>query len=433
MEEKESKYQEALNYLYNRLPMFSRTGGPAYKPGLDTVWKLSRIFGNPHEKFRSIHIGGTNGKGSTSHTLASILQEQGYKTALYTSPHLTDFRERIRINGEMIPKENVVEFVNKWKDISCEGGPSFFELTMIMAFNWFAEEKVDYAIIEVGMGGRLDSTNIITPLLSVITNISNDHNQFLGNTLQEIATEKAGIIKAGIPAVIGETHSETENVFLSTAAEKGSSIIFADQTEIPDHIHHTESGWEYKKGNNIYTFPLGGDYQKFNLATVLTAIETLKNNGISITEEAVKNGLQNVSKNTGLLGRWTIISTSPLTIADTGHNEAGIKSNFNQLEKILKKRHGAKLRVVIGFVADKAIDKIIKYLPKDAIYYVTNAQIPRALPSEELYQKLTSEGFKCQKFENVKEAYERAKKDASDKDIIFIGGSTFIVADFFSI
>lgn len=429
----DKKYKDSLDFLFQQLPMFSRTGAPAYKPGLETSLSLAAYYNNPHIKFKSIHIGGTNGKGSTSHLLASILQTQGYKVGLYTSPHLIDFRERIKINGEKIPEENVVDFVEKWKNYGYEGHPSFFELTMIMAFNWFAKEKVDYAVIEVGMGGRLDSTNIITPILSVITNISHDHNQFLGSTLKEIAGEKAGIIKPGIPVVIGETQQESKPVFIKKALETSSEISFADQEiEIKDFLGNKQGGWNFTFKNLDFFLPLAGDYQKKNILTVLKAIGVLKNLGININDTSIRDGINNVINQTGLMGRWTIHSHQPLTISDTGHNIAGITFNMNQLSQLMNKNEEGKLRIIIGFVADKAIDKIVKILPKEAQYYVTNAQIPRALPAQDLLDIFKANGLNGSKFDNVGEAYRNAQKEASDSDIIFIGGSTFIVADFLS-
>lgn len=424
-----TEYKESLEFLFNQLPMFSRIGAAAYKPGLETSISLDNFFGNPHKKFNSIHVGGTNGKGSTSHMLASVLQSQGYKMGLYTSPHLVDFRERMRINGKMIPKNKVIEFVERWKLTGYNGKPSFFELTMIMAFNWFAEEKVDYAVIEVGMGGRLDSTNIITPILSVITNISHDHNQFLGQTLPEIANEKAGIIKTGIPVIIGERERETEDVFISKSKEQGASLKFADELFKGLTIQESENGWIIERPNGDIVLPLGGEYQKKNIKTVLAAIEELRHSGIEINEASIKEGLENVVTQTGFLGRWTILGKNPVIIADTGHNQAGLTYNFHQLSELQRKRTGSKLRIVIGFVADKAIDKILTLLPKEAIYYVTNAQIPRAMSAEELYIKFQENEFNARSFENVEEAFKAAKKEASENDIIFIGGSTFIVAD----
>lgn len=422
-------YNEALEFLFSQLPMFSRTGAPAYKPGLDTSLQLSRYFNDPHKKFKSIHVGGTNGKGSTSHILASVLQSAGYKTGLYTSPHLADFRERMRINGKMIPQDKVVEFTKKWRESDYDGKPSFFELTMIMAFNWFAEEKIDYAVIEVGMGGRLDSTNIITPLVSVITNISYDHNQFLGNTLPEIAGEKAGIIKQGIPVVIGEKDPETSDVFLQKAEEEGAPIIFADTLEEASKIEKTDKGWLLKTGEMGIYLPLGGDYQKKNFATALAAIGQMRKAGMKISDDAIISGFRNVVENTGLSGRWMVLSENPLTIADTGHNIAGITYNFSQLKELQKERGKGKLRVIIGFVADKAIEKILKLLPRDAEYYVTQASIPRALDAGKLLEMFEANGLKAERYENVFSAYQAAQKAASEKDIIFIGGSTFIVAD----
>lgn len=414
----EQKYKTSLDYLYSQLPMFSRVGAAAYKPGLDTSIALSRFFGNPHKKFKSIHVGGTNGKGSTSHMIASVLQSQGYNVGLYTSPHLVDFRERIRMNGKMIPKEKVIEFVEVWEKSGYIGHPSFFELTMIMAFNWFAKEGVDFAVIEVGMGGRLDSTNIITPVLAVITNISHDHNQFLGDTLEKIAEEKAGIIKRGVPVVIGETQPETEPVFKKKAEEEDSQIVFADQNSKEDSVYAD------------INLPLKGEYQKRNIKTVACALNNLRHIGVEISDKAIKEGLEKVCEQTGLSGRWMIKGEKPLIIADTGHNEAGLSYNFHQLKELMALRPEGKLRIVIGFVADKAIDKIVPLLPRDAEYYVTNAKIPRALPAEKLLEKIKEAGLNGRKFENVNEAYIASKSEASSEDIIFVGGSTFIVADF---
>lgn len=425
----QTQYQKATEFLFRQLPMFSRIGAAAYKPGLETSIALDNFFHNPHKNFKSIHIGGTNGKGSTSHLIASVLQQQGYKVGLYTSPHLTDFRERIKINGEMIPKEKVVDFVDKWKKSNYKGHPSFFELTMIMAFDWFSIQKVDYAVIEVGMGGRLDSTNIINPILSVITNISHDHNQFLGNTLSEISAEKAGIIKENIPVVVGERNPETDEVFIRKAKDVKTSLTFAeDQTKF-DISRNPEGFWEAKSENNSYVVPLQGDYQKKNLNTTIVTIEKLKEIGVKIEEEAIRKGIENVVKNTGFIGRWTILSQNPLIITDTGHNIAGITQVVGQLTNLMKQKEGARLNIVIGFVADKAIDKILKILPFNAKYFVTNADIPRALDSDSLLKIFQKEGFSATRYSSVAKAYEAAKKETSDKDILFIGGSTFIVAD----
>ena len=424
------RYQEALSFLFSQLPMFSRVGAAAYKPGLDTSLRLDDYFDNPHHKFKSIHIAGTNGKGSTSHMIASVLQAQGYKTGLYTSPHLVDFRERMKINGSMIPHEEVIDFVDKWKNCGYDGNPSFFELTMMMAFNWFAKENVDYAVIEVGMGGRLDSTNIIRPELSVITNISYDHNQFLGNTLHEIATEKAGIIKRGVPVVIGEKDPETQKVFIEKADKEKAPISFAEDDSFINSIFENNScGWRCDTVIGSFDLPLGGDYQKKNITTVLSAIFKLKELGIEVSDMAVKTGIENVVKSTGLYGRWSVLNETPLVVADTGHNIAGITYNFTQLARIITKRSCAKLRVVIGFVADKAIDKILKLLPPDACYYITQASIPRALPADQLAELFKKENLSGKVFPSVEEAYRAAVEEAAPQDIVFIGGSTFIVAD----
>lgn len=424
------RYQEALDFLFSQLPMFSRVGAAAYKPGLDTSLAIDTYFDHPHRRFKSIHVGGTNGKGSTSHMLAAILQAQGYKVGLYTSPHLVDFRERMRVDGKMIPREKVVKFVEKWKGCGYEGHPSFFELTMMMAFNWFAEENVDYAVIEVGMGGRLDSTNIITPEMCVITNISNDHTQFLGDTLPKIAVEKAGIMKSGIPAVVGEAEGEIREVFEKRSREVGCHVVFAEDTpRLLSISEDPEGGWRCTSAEGAYSSPLAGDYQKRNLETVLHAVDTMRECGIEVSDSSVREGIANVERLTGLKGRWTVLSHSPLTIADTGHNIAGITYNMGQLRRLRDSRHGSRLRIVIGFVADKAIDKILPLLPADAEYYITNAQIPRALPGEKLKGRFIEAGLDGTVYPCVKDAYDAALKASSPDDILFIGGSTFIVAD----
>ncbi|MDE5644298.1 MAG: bifunctional folylpolyglutamate synthase/dihydrofolate synthase [Muribaculaceae bacterium] len=414
------EYNEALDWLFAQLPMFSRVGAAAYKPGLERSEALSRHFGDPHRRWKAIHVAGTNGKGSVSSLIAATLQSQGYKTALYTSPHLVDFRERMRVNGEMIPRDRVVDFVERWKTCGYTGDrPSFFELTMMMAFEWFAGMNVDYAVIEVGMGGRLDSTNIITPLLSVITNISKDHTQFLGETLAQIASEKAGIIKPGIPVVIGEADTETENVFRSKAAEVGAPLREAYR-EIDNDVNVSlECG-------------LHGDYQQKNVNTARVAIDELRRLGIEIDEESIHRGFHDVESLTGLKGRWTVLSDNPLVICDTGHNEAGLTYNLEQLAKLRAGRCGAKLRFVIGFVADKDVPHILPMFPHDAVYYVSQAQIPRAMNWQELLEHCRSLGLDAEGYPDVSTAFEAAKKEAVPQDIIYIGGSTFIVADFFA-
>lgn len=424
-------YNQTLDWLYSRLPMFSRTGAAAYKPGLQTSLDLDEYFHRPHKRFKSIHIGGTNGKGSTSHMLAAILQSQGYRTGLYTSPHLVDFRERIRVDGEMISKDAVVEFVKKFRESGYEGYPSFFELTMMMAFDWFARQRVDYAVIEVGMGGRLDSTNIITPELSVITNISKDHTQFLGSTLQEIAMEKAGIIKTGVPCVVGEAEGRIREVFEEKASEEGATILFAQdfmplQRCWPDQAEGLDCSSPIC---GDFHCELGGDYQKKNVNTVLAAICELRRIGVEIDDNAIRDGMAHVCSLTSLAGRWMKVSDSPLIICDTGHNEAGLRYTMEQLDRTATLRGGRK-HLVIGFVADKAIDDIIELLPKDAAYYLTQASIPRALPVGLLQEKFLSHGIDGKAFSNPKEAAEAARRCASENDIIYIGGSTFVVADF---
>ncbi|MGN0237041.1 MAG: bifunctional folylpolyglutamate synthase/dihydrofolate synthase [Lepagella sp.] len=410
-------YKESIEWLFGQLPMFSRVGAAAYKPGLERSEALSRQFGDPHRRWKSIHVAGTNGKGSVSSLISAVLQSQGYKTGLYTSPHLVDFRERMRINGEKIPEERVVDFVERWRATEYSGDmPSFFELTMMMAFEWFAAESVDYAVIEVGMGGRLDSTNIITPILSVITNISKDHTQFLGDTLGAIAGEKAGIIKAGIPAVIGEATEETEPVFRAKAASVGTTLREA--------YREVDAA-----ANASLRCELHGSYQEKNVNTARVAIDSLRQIGVEISRESEERGFREVCELTGFRGRWTILRESPLTICDTGHNEAGLRYNLGQLQEILAKREGGVVRFVIGFVADKDVDHILPMFPADAEYYVTQAAIPRAMGCNELLGRCLNRGLRARVYPNVKAAMEAAEAESSTQDIIYIGGSTFIVAD----
>lgn len=427
----EMDYKDTLDWLYAQLPMFSRTGAAAYKPGLQTSIDLDTYFRHPHHLFKSIHVGGTNGKGSTSHMIASILQSQGYRTGLYTSPHLVDFRERIRIDGEMIPKEAVIDFVRRFQDSMYPGRPSFFELTMMMAFDWFASQRVDYAVIEVGMGGRLDSTNIITPELAIITNISKDHTQFLGATLPEIAQEKAGIIKNGVPCVIGEAEGKIREVFEEKASEEGTTILFAeDIMPLQRCVSNPDGGRDCSSplcGN--FHCELGGDYQKKNINTVLTAICELRRIGVDIDDKSISEGMAGVSRLTGLAGRWMKTSDNPLTVCDTGHNESGIRYTMEQLDRVAKKKGGRK-HIILGFVADKAIDEIIGLLPKNATYYLTQASIPRALPAEQLQEKFLSHGIEGTVYPSPKKAAEAAQIAASSQDVIYIGGSTFVVADY---
>lgn len=416
-----TSYQESLDWLFGQLPMFSRVGAAAYKPGLERSIALARHFGDPQRKLKAIHVAGTNGKGSVSHLLASTLQAAGYKTALYTSPHLVDFRERMRVNGTMIPKKEVERFVTMWRRDADNypDRPSFFELTMMMAFDWFARSEVDYAVIETGMGGRLDSTNIITPLLSVITNISWDHAQFLGDTLPKIASEKAGIIKSGIPVVIGEAEGDVERVFDEKAAECDAPIYKAYR--MSDERANARLG---------EVCPLHGDYQRHNINTARVAIDWLREAGINIPDEAVVRGFADVVTATGLHGRWEKVSETPLAICDTGHNEGGLRYNMSQLQRLMSEREGAVLRIVAGFVADKDIDHILPFFPLDAEYYLTQAQIPRALDYRKLAEHADAHGWHHRDFSTVAEAVATAFADASPRDIIYIGGSTFIVADY---
>lgn len=430
--EKKETYQQAIDFLFNQLPMYQRIGKSAYKANLDNTLAFDQYFDHPHRQFKTIHVAGTNGKGSVSHLLASILAEAGYKTGLYTSPHLKDFRERIKINGEMISETEVVDFVNHHHGIIEALQPSFFEMTVAMAFDYFARQKVDVAIIEVGLGGRLDSTNIITPCLSVITNIAFDHTALLGNTLAQIASEKAGIIKPEIPVVIGQKHPETQPVFEQKAKELNSPIVFAEDGYSIDYslqTAHFEQVFQVYK-DEMLTYKnlisaLPGWYQRKNAKTVLAAIDQLKNLNWQISTENIYDGFKNVVKNTGLMGRWQILGTNPLIICDTGHNEDGITQIVAQLKETPYK----KLHFVIGMVNDKEIDDVLKLLPTDAFYYFTQASIPRALEVAILAQKAMSFNLNGLQFYSVQEAFEAAKKNAAINDLIFIGGSNFVVAE----
>jgi dihydrofolate synthase/folylpolyglutamate synthase len=428
------RFEETLEYLYEQLPYFQRQGAAAYKNNLDNTLALDRLYNHPHLKFKTVHIAGTNGKGSVSHMLASILQETGCKVGLYTSPHLKDFRERIRVNGNKISKESVVSFTDNFleKNKSLEIQPSFFELTVAMAFDFFEKENVDIAIVEVGLGGRLDSTNIITPELSVITNISIDHAGLLGDTIEKIAAEKAGIIKKGIPVIIGESDPVTSSIFRTKACELNSPIYFADQLFEVGHPFLSLKGLQNfsaeKKGGELYenlSLDLLGNYQGKNLCTALAAISELRNKGWEISEKEIRGGLKNVVNNTGMLGRWQIIGANPRIVCDTGHNEAGIREIVAQI----KQTPWEKLHFVLGVVNDKEIDVILDLLPKEATYYFTKANAPRALDEKILEQRACAVGLKGSVFSSVKEAFEAAKNNSLSNDMIFIGGSTFIVAE----
>lgn len=423
-------YQETINYLYNSAPLFQHVGGDAYKEGLSNTYKLDEYFGHPHRKFRTIHVGGTNGKGSCSHTIAAILQSAGYKVGLYTSPHLVDFRERIRVNGEMIPEEQVVRFVENHRSFFEPLHPSFFELTTAMAFNHFAETHVDVAVIEVGLGGRLDCTNIIIPDLSIITNISYDHTQFLGTTLAEIASEKAGIIKRHIPAVIGECTEETRQVFIQKAEETGSPTKLSDEEKIvKSSVSTAEGGRLYQ--TTLYgelTGELGGLCQEKNTNTILTAIEILKKAGYSLTEKDIRYGFAHVCQLTGLMGRWQKLHEHPLLICDTGHNVGGISYIVEQL----KQQTFEHLHIVMGMVNDKDVSGVLAMMPHNATYYFTKASVKRALNEKELQNLAQKYGLTGDCFPHVADATSAALKNAPPNDLIFVGGSSFIVADLLS-
>lgn len=424
-------YQETLDWMFNQLPMYQMIGGAAYKANLDNALALTQMLGNPHRNFKSVHVAGTNGKGSTSHLLASIFQEAGYKTGLYTSPHLRDFRERIRVNGEMIPEEYVISFIQQHKNAFEQMQMSFFEMTVGLAFDYFSKEQVDIAIVEVGMGGRLDATNVITPELSVITNIGLDHVQFLGDTLEKIAGEKAGIIKPNIPVVIGETQAETQQVFEQKAQERHSPIWFADQTFDCDKVH-IESVYKQLfdiwKEDRLYMeaieIPLMGNYQSKNLTTVMCAIDLLRKS-FNITDDDIRNGVANVIRNTHLMGRWQILSDDPLTIADTGHNVDGIREVVKQLAEMSYQ----KLHFVLGMVSDKDIDHVLQLLPRHAEYYFCKADIPRGLDANLLAQKAFDLGLRGKVYDSVRDAYRSAVNAALFDDVVFVGGSNFIVAE----
>ena len=422
-------YQEATEYLFNSTPLFQNVGKDAYKEGLENTLLLDKHFNHPHQQYQTIHIAGTNGKGSCSHTLAAILQEAGYKVGLYTSPHLVDFRERIRVNGACIPEERVVRFVEEERAFFEPLHPSFFEITTALAFLYFAEQKVDIAVIEVGLGGRLDCTNIISPLLSVITNISFDHVQFLGNTLDKIASEKAGIIKPNTPVIIGETTPETRPVFAEKALQCQAPVRFAEEEHELQTISEANDGTREYKTLHFGTINgvLNGDCQIKNTQTILAAVSELQKT-LHISEQNIRDGFRNVCQTTGLRGRWQKLADSPKTYCDTGHNVGGISYIVKQLEHI----PCAQKRIVIGMVNDKDIAHVLEMLPKDAIYYFTQAKVKRALPAEALLAQAKEKGLDGKAFPSVIEAYTAARNEASSNDLIFIGGSTFIVADLFT-
>lgn len=422
-------YQETINYLFTSAPLFQNVGGDAYKEGLYNTYQLDEHFGHPHQRYKTIHVAGTNGKGSCSHTLASILQASGLKVGLFTSPHLVDFRERIRVNGQMVSEEYVIDFVEQHRSFFEPLHPSFFELTTAMAFKYFAEQNVDVAVIEVGLGGRLDCTNIISPEVSVITNISFDHVAFLGNTLAKIAGEKAGIIKRNTPVVIGETVKETRPVFEAKATEKNAPIYFAEkEKEVLKHRFNAKGGITYqtaKYGKVIGE--LGGYCQQKNASTILCAISRLKERGFRISDENIKEGFAHVCDMTGLMGRWQTLNTAPKVVCDTGHNVGG----FRWITKQLNKVH-APMRIVFGMVNDKDISGVLSMMPKHATYYFCQASVKRALPHEDIKQKAKAYGLEGNSYPTVVQAYKAALADAQAEDFIYVGGSSFVVADLLS-
>ena len=424
-------YPQCLEYLYTKLPMFSRTGAAALKMDLSNTIRICETLKNPQQQFKSIHIAGTNGKGSVSHMLAAILQTAGFKTGLYTSPHLKDFRERIKINGEMIPEARVIAFTESMIPAIEAIHPSFFELTVGMAFDYFATEKVDVAVIETGLGGRLDSTNVIIPELSIITTIGFDHTALLGNTLEQIAGEKAGIIKHGVPALIGEKKHETEVVFRSKAASLNTTVYFADEmfkviavTQDPESIGVTLFDIKNKKEVTLYS-DLAGIYQKENIKTVFAAIRLLKQNGWSISDEAINSGLRQVIPLSGLLGRWELLHKHPYVIADVAHNPDGISQLTLQISGISYQR----LFIILGVSGDKDVSSILKLLPANAYYVFTQAAIPRAMPGHELFELAATAGFKGQLADNVNDAIKWCLENAMQDDLIVVCGSVFIVGE----
>ena len=425
-------YQETIDYLLSYLPMFQRIGAAAYKADIYNTVELMKALGNPEKKFKSIHVAGTNGKGSSSHLIASILREKGLKVGLHTSPHLKDFRERIKIDNKMCDEEFVINFVENNKELIKRIKPSFFETAVAMAFTYFAQENVDIAIIEVGMGGRLDSTNVINPLACLITNISFDHTQFLGNSLEAIAQEKAGIIKQNTPVVISQTQKETQNVFSSKANEKNSPICFADSYLSCENVNHSQGLLKmdiYKNGveriKNLQS-SLSGYYQQKNILGVVALIDMLNQyHNFNISDEEIKQGIENLSSNFPIAGRWQTLCNKPLTICDTGHNEDGLKYVIEQI----KNTPHEKLRFVLAMVNDKDVNKVLSMLDKDAEYYLSQAKIPRALPVDELAEKAMQAGLSFTKYDTISQALAQAQEDAKENDLVFVGGSTFTVAE----
>ena len=400
-------YKDAVDWLFAQAPNYQRDGSSAYKPGLENIKKLCDFFGNPQEKIKTIHIGGTNGKGSTSNMLSSVLQESGYNIGLYNSPHLVDFTERIKVNGKNCDKEFVYDFIQKLKELPSEIQPSFFEFTTIMAFEYFYQQKVDYAIIEVGLGGRLDSTNIIKPLVSAITNVQLDHQDLLGETIEEIAFEKAGIIKENIPIISGDEKTSVRDIIINKAKEMSAEFI--DATTIETSLESD----------------LKGKYQKKNIRVVLALVDELRRQNLTITEENIKSGLSNVSKNTNFIGRWFEFSQNPLTICDTGHNKAGLEEVFNQLNEYSQHKH-----IVLGFVNDKKIDEVLEILPKNQTYYFVKPNVNRGRNPKTYEELLKKSEINYKIFQNVQDGYLSATQNCKEGEMIFIGGSNFVVGDF---
>ena len=401
------EYQEAVEWLFVQAPNYQIDGKKAYKPGLDNITKLCAFFGNPQDKIKTIHIGGTNGKGSTSNMLASVLQESGYKVGIYNSPHLIDFTERIKVNGENCEREFVYNFIQKLKKLPADIRPSFFEFTTIMAFEYFAQQKVDFAIIEVGLGGRLDSTNIIKPLVSAITNVALDHQNILGNTVEEIATEKAGIIKKNTVIISGDENEKVKSIIIKKAAENNSDWVDATLFNVD------------------LSSDLKGNYQQKNIKVVLALIDELRNLGIEIPQEKIKSGLLNVQQNTGFIGRWFEFSRDPLIICDTGHNQAGLEEVFAQLNSIPKFKH-----IILGFVKDKKIDEVLKILPENSTFYFAKPYLNRGLHPSFYEDQLKKSKINYKIFDEVNGAYLSAKQNLKNGEMIFIGGSNFVVGEF---
>lgn len=425
-------YKEVINYLFSALPMYQRVGGAAYKADITNTVELLKAIGNPHKGFSTIHVAGTNGKGSVSSILASILQNSGYKVGLYTSPHLMDFRERIRINGDMIPEDYVVNFVQRNKSLFDKIHPSFFEMTVAMAFEYFNVSRVDVAVIEVGMGGRLDSTNVITPDLSIITNIGLDHTQFLGDTLEAIAAEKAGIIKSGVPVVIGETQPETQPVFTRIAEQKNAPIYFADSNFVVTDVMYSNFSMIMSvattDGEQRYVglkSPLCGDYQKKNIVTVVQAIDILRTRGYQIPLNAVMLGFESVMVDTGFKGRWQVVSTHPLTICETAHNPAGVASMLHTLATMEYEQ----LHIIFGCVNDKDCDAVLSLLPKTAKFYFCKPDVPRGLDVMQLQAVASKHGLSGEICNDISAAIAASHKAAAPNDLILITGSIFLVAD----